>query len=259
MRVYVCLDPRKPGIFRYGDLEFEYEPFYVGKGIKGREKDFYIGRRSDRFVRKLKRIQIKKLKPVSCIVALGLTDEESIKIEKELILLIGREDRKKGPLVNFTDGGEGAFGRILSKEHKKKISQSLKGRKYSKEVKRRMSESAKKRTKNRRGPPTGGKISDEHKRKVSEGLKLAYQNGSREKPVGPLSGAHKRKISEGLKKAYKEGRRKPINTGPLSEEHKRKISESKKGVPLSDEHKNNIRKNHWRNNDQATRSCQQCF
>lgn len=30
--VYIYLDPRKPGKYKYSKCEFEYEPFYVGKG-----------------------------------------------------------------------------------------------------------------------------------------------------------------------------------------------------------------------------------
>jgi hypothetical protein len=28
--VYAYLDPRKPGIFKYEEYEFGYEPFYIG-------------------------------------------------------------------------------------------------------------------------------------------------------------------------------------------------------------------------------------
>jgi hypothetical protein len=34
--VYVYLDPRKFGVFEYGSLKFDYEPFYVGKGTNKR-------------------------------------------------------------------------------------------------------------------------------------------------------------------------------------------------------------------------------
>ena len=34
--VYVYLDTRKPGKYVYEDLEFEYEPFYIGQGTKYR-------------------------------------------------------------------------------------------------------------------------------------------------------------------------------------------------------------------------------
>ena len=36
--VYIYLDTRKSGKFIYGDLEFEYEPIYVGKTFEGRKE-----------------------------------------------------------------------------------------------------------------------------------------------------------------------------------------------------------------------------
>ena len=34
--VYAYLDPRKPGIYTYGEYTFDYEPFYIGKGTGSR-------------------------------------------------------------------------------------------------------------------------------------------------------------------------------------------------------------------------------
>jgi len=34
--IYVFLDDTKPGKYIYQDLEFDYEPFYIGKGTKDR-------------------------------------------------------------------------------------------------------------------------------------------------------------------------------------------------------------------------------
>ena len=34
--VYCYLDPRFPGKFKYGEIEFDYKPFYIGKGKKNK-------------------------------------------------------------------------------------------------------------------------------------------------------------------------------------------------------------------------------
>ena len=44
------------------------------------------------------------------VIRTGLTRQEACDIEIDLIELIGRRDKKKGTLVNLTDGGEGAVG-----------------------------------------------------------------------------------------------------------------------------------------------------
>jgi hypothetical protein len=49
-----------------------------------------------------------------------LTWEEACEKEKEFIKLYGRKDLKEGTLVNMTDGGEGAFGVIMSEETREK-------------------------------------------------------------------------------------------------------------------------------------------
>ena len=36
--IYIYLDGSKPGIYKFDDLEFYYEPFYVGKGTGNRIK-----------------------------------------------------------------------------------------------------------------------------------------------------------------------------------------------------------------------------
>lgn len=57
----------------------------------------------------------------------NLTWEEACDKEIEFISLYGRNDLKKGSLVNMTDGGEGQQGKIMSLEQKTKISQAKKG------------------------------------------------------------------------------------------------------------------------------------
>jgi len=55
------------------------------------------------------------------------TDKEAQRLEKELIAEIGRKDIRKGPLVNFTDGGDGHCGIIASPELRRKRSLSSRG------------------------------------------------------------------------------------------------------------------------------------
>lgn len=86
------------------------------------------------------------------VVAKDIPWEDVCELESFMIELYGRRDKGEGYLVNMTDGGEGAFGRILSDSHKRRIGDAVmkahpkghlptlekvwrasKGRKYSKE------------------------------------------------------------------------------------------------------------------------------
>jgi len=112
---------------------------------------------------------------------------------------------KEGMGYNCTYGGDGRFDYTPTKETRKKISESNKGKKRSKQTKKLMS-------KNSMGSGNnfyGKKHSEESKKKMSNSLKKSH----------PMKGKHwseetKKKISESLK-----GRK-------LSKEIKKKISES---------------------------------
>jgi hypothetical protein len=161
--VYVYLDPRKPGYYVYGNYIFEYEPFYVGKGKNGRShvhlfesKQKYNGNKH--FSRKIKKIHKECcIDPIIIKVKDTLTEDMAFEIEKEMIFVIGRSDKKLGTLCNLTDGGQGSsgykftseqvekcrkshIGITLSDEAKKKVGKSSRERKYSDEVKRLRSE-----------------------------------------------------------------------------------------------------------------------
>ena len=121
--VYIYLDPRKKGNYNYGSYKFNYEPFYVGKGKNNRYKD--LNKRSKYFKRIINKIKESGLEPIVLKLKENVIEKESFILESELIKLIGRKDTGKGPLINFTNGGEGGGGYICSDKIKEKFKKSF--------------------------------------------------------------------------------------------------------------------------------------
>jgi hypothetical protein len=157
------------------------------------------------------------------IIAENISYDEALNLERHLIKTIGRKDLGLGPLVNMTDGGEGALGYPNSKDH-------LKGKTYEEIYGEKKAEAIKQKMKGNRKPDykkgfehaqfgkkrpdisanlKGKKRTDETKKKISDALK--------DKKRKPLSDEHKRKIGDARK-----GKK-------HTEESRKKMSEKKKG------------------------------
>jgi hypothetical protein len=124
--VYIYLDPRKNGSFKYSfsDVIFEYEPFYVGKGrgnrinmgIKENSKDYYKNR-------KIKSMINDGYFPIALKIFEDMSEDIAFKKESFVIKNIGRADLGFGPLCNLTDGGEGTVN--ITPEWKKILSKPV--------------------------------------------------------------------------------------------------------------------------------------
>lgn len=97
------------------------------------------------------------------ILLTDLTWEEACEVEKYLILKIGRRDLGTGPLVNMTDGGDGALNRIHSDDTRKKMSELSIG-KYAGERNPMYGRRGEK------SPHFGKKHSDERRKKIGRKL-----------------------------------------------------------------------------------------
>jgi len=228
--VYVWSDTRYPCKLEYLGYIFKYLPFYIGKGHGRRYKALW-GRNSH-FQNKYAKIKCETGWPPKVTkVSTDLEEEEAFALEMALIEAMGRRNLKTGPLVNYTNGGEGNSGIETSEEVKRKISKKLKGlfagtkhpmfgKNHSKETRLKMSKSLSK----EKNPFYGKHHSDQAKKKISR-AQIGKQNGDKNPMFGKTHSAEARnKIS----KAHK-GRK-------LSEERKQQISMFFKGTQQSPEH-----------------------
>jgi hypothetical protein len=91
------------------------EPFYVGKGKKYRAQ--HSNNRSLHWNN-----VVNKHGYDIIFLEINLTEQEALEKETYWINRIGRKDLGNGPLVNFTNGGEGASGISDETRNKKRIS-----------------------------------------------------------------------------------------------------------------------------------------
>ena len=128
--VYAILDPRRAGVFKYGNWKFEFEPFYIGKG-KGVRYASHLKKPGSTGLpkaRKINKILEAGYQPIPMIKRYGLTEKEAFDLEIKLISVIGRLNKKTGPLTNLTDGGEGNSGAVYTDERKLSLSIAMANR-----------------------------------------------------------------------------------------------------------------------------------
>jgi len=125
--VYVYLNPLKSGKFEYLEngigITFDYEPFYVGEGKDYRIKDHlkqarrllndsihsYTGKHAMNWhkINTIKKIWSEGLEPIIYKICQNMPEQSALNLEETLGFLIGRLDKKRGPLTNLVDcGGE---------------------------------------------------------------------------------------------------------------------------------------------------------
>lgn len=136
--VYVYLDPRKPGNYCYdGEIIFEYEPFYVGKGRKKRYLSHLKEQKkisNKRKVFRIRKITEEGKEPIIVLLEKQLTESCAYKKEQELIRSIGRIDLRTGPLTNKTNGGYALPTFTTFQRLKFRVQQGLRMTKKNREV-----------------------------------------------------------------------------------------------------------------------------
>ncbi len=144
--VYVFLDPRKPGIFQYGDLPyvFPYEPFYVGEGKNNRYKlhlrpSCLKADTNNIKVGKIKHIIEAGFNPLDYVILIynNLTELEAFEKEIFAIKQIGRININTGVLSNLTEGGDGGCG---PSKQKGKTYEEIHGKEKAEQLKKQKSE-----------------------------------------------------------------------------------------------------------------------
>ena len=149
--IYVYLDTRKKGSYSFGDFHFEYEPFYIGKGVNERYLTHLRVANGSRkgnnnlIVTKIKSILNDGFEPTIIKIIEGLTKENYDSYEISTIKLIGKSCDGLGPLLNTTDGGDGGITWVGEHHNKNKKLEEIVGEEKAIKLKQNLSEYASKR------------------------------------------------------------------------------------------------------------------
>lgn len=111
--VYVYLDPRYPGEYKYQSCEFPFKPIYVGKGRRNRHMVHWNQPiHNNPFHNTLKSLKLKGLEPIILKQDVNLTEHVAYKLEAQLTHEIGLACDNQGPLLNLKHGGEGGLSGV---------------------------------------------------------------------------------------------------------------------------------------------------
>lgn len=130
--VYIYLDPRCSGDYKYDSYQFSHKPIYVGIGTSDR---YLVHLRSSKLSNKslfynvINKILDLGMTPIILKIKENSSRPEVLEIEEKLIRMIGRRILKEGPLCNIAMGG--IDSPMLDPVVAKRCSKSLKGRHLS--------------------------------------------------------------------------------------------------------------------------------
>lgn len=246
--IYVYLDTRKKGSYSFGDFHFEYEPFYVGKGVNERylthlriAKGSRRGK-SNLVISKIKSILNDGFDPKIVKIIEGLTKDNYDSYEMSIIKLIGKSCDGLGPLLNMTDGGDGGVTWVGEHHNKGKKLEEIVGEERAIELKKNLSEQASRRVgdlnpnfgnKGELNPIYGTKRNTETIEKIRENTLRQFSNYSEEEiklMINKMNDARKN-IPDDIRKKWHEShsvlmKNKYENGELFTDEHRQKLKDN---------------------------------
>jgi hypothetical protein len=154
-------------VYRHIRLD-KNQPFYIGIGSDMTYNRAYSQKNRNKYWKNI----VSKTEYEVEILLSDLTWEEACTKEIEFIKLYGRKDLNNGILCNYTNGGEGVLGLLVSDETRNKLKKANTGKKQS-------SEQIAKRAEKLKGKGNfwfGKKFSEEYRKKLSEAKKGKKRN-----------------------------------------------------------------------------------